>query len=151
MQDTVDVIANVLSFTGHGIHPYLHHCNSTVWNNCSSNTTPVAFYKCLKQLTHWGWDKRAAIFQNTFSNAFSWMKMYEFRLRFRWSWFPGVPLTILIWSQIKATSNSLNFQKWPPYWCKNNFWTSKDKKIRSGHKRCVRPMATFWAVDRRSG
>ena len=29
-------------------------------------------------LSHWGRDKMAAIFQ-TFSNAFSWMKMYEFR------------------------------------------------------------------------
>ena len=31
-------------------------------------------------LSHWGRDKMAAIFQRTFSNAFSWMKMYEFRL-----------------------------------------------------------------------
>ena len=30
-------------------------------------------------LTHWGRDKMAAIFQ-TFSNAFSWMKMFEFGL-----------------------------------------------------------------------
>ena len=29
-------------------------------------------------LTHWGRDKTAAFFR-TFSNAFSWMKMYEFR------------------------------------------------------------------------
>ena len=27
----------------------------------------------------------AAIFQSTFSNAFSWMKMYEFRIRFHWN------------------------------------------------------------------
>ena len=33
-------------------------------------------------LTHWGRDKMAAIFQTTFSNAFPWMKVYEFRLRF---------------------------------------------------------------------
>ena len=33
-------------------------------------------------LTHWGWGKLAAIFQTTFWNAFSWMKMYEFRLKF---------------------------------------------------------------------
>ena len=29
----------------------------------------------------------------TFSNAFSWMKMYEFRLRFHWNLFPGFELT----------------------------------------------------------
>ena len=27
-------------------------------------------------LTHWGWDKMTAIWQMTFSNAFSWMKMF---------------------------------------------------------------------------
>ena len=45
-------------------------------------------------LTHWGRDKMAAIFQTTFSDGFSWMKMYEFRLTFHWSVFLGVPLTI---------------------------------------------------------
>ena len=29
-------------------------------------------------LTHWGRDKMAAIFQTTFSSAFSWMKMFKF-------------------------------------------------------------------------
>ena len=43
-------------------------------------------------LTHWGWDKMVAIFQTTFSYAFSWMKMYEFRLRFHWSFVPKVPI-----------------------------------------------------------
>ena len=28
--------------------------------------------------THWGRDKMDAIFQTTFSNEISWMKMYEF-------------------------------------------------------------------------
>ena len=36
----------------------------------------------------------AAIFQTTFSNAFSWMKMYLFRLRFHWSLFLVVQLVI---------------------------------------------------------
>ena len=45
-------------------------------------------------LTHWGRDKTAAIFQTIFSNAFSWMKMYKFRLRFHWSLFPMAHLTI---------------------------------------------------------
>ena len=36
-------------------------------------------------LTHWGRDEMDAIFQTTFSNGFSWMKMYEFRLTFQ-SW-----------------------------------------------------------------
>ena len=37
-----------------------------------------------KLLTHWSRDKLATIFQKTLSNAFSWMKMYIFRLRFHW-------------------------------------------------------------------
>ena len=63
----------------------------------------------------------AAIFQTTFSNAFSWMKMYEFRLRFHWILFPRVQLTIsqhwfrswLGTSQV--TSHDLN-QWWLVYW-----------------------------------
>ena len=34
-----------------------------------------------------------AIFQTTFWSAFSWMKMFEFRLRFHWSLFLRVQLT----------------------------------------------------------
>ena len=45
-------------------------------------------------LTHWSRDKITAIFQTTFSNAFSWMKMYECWLWFHWSLFLGVQLTI---------------------------------------------------------
>ena len=45
-------------------------------------------------LTYWGRDTMAAIFQTAFSHAFSWMKMIEFRLRFHWSLFPRVKLTI---------------------------------------------------------
>ena len=43
-------------------------------------------------LTHWGRDKMAAIFQTTFFNAFSWMKMYEFRLTFSLKFVPRGPI-----------------------------------------------------------
>ena len=45
-------------------------------------------------LTHWGRDKMDTISQTTFSNAFSWMKMHEFHLRFHWSLFLRIELTI---------------------------------------------------------
>ena len=45
-------------------------------------------------LTHWGRDKMAAIFQTTFWNGFSSMKMYEYRLKFHLSLFLRVKLTI---------------------------------------------------------
>ena len=48
----------------------------------------------LYRLTHWGRDKMAAVSQTTLSNSFSWMKMLEFRLRFHWSLFLRVQLTI---------------------------------------------------------
>ena len=72
-------------------------------------------------LTHWCRGKMAAISQTTFSNAFSWMKMYEFRLKFHWTLFPGVQLTIFQhWFRKwlgagQATSHYLN-QRWKVYW-----------------------------------
>ena len=45
-------------------------------------------------LTHWGRDKMDATSQTTFSSAFSWMKMYKFRLKFHWNLFLRVQLTI---------------------------------------------------------
>ena len=50
--------------------------------------------KGILHLTYWGQDKMAAISQTTFSNAFSWMKMYEFRLRFHLSLFLRFESTI---------------------------------------------------------
>ena len=44
--------------------------------------------------THWGRDKKAVFSQTTFSNAFSWMKIYEFSLRFHWRLFLKFKLTI---------------------------------------------------------
>ena len=41
-------------------------------------------------LTHWGRDKMATVLQTTLSNAFSSMKMLEFRSRFHWNLFPRV-------------------------------------------------------------
>ena len=38
-------------------------------------------------LTHWSWDKMADIFQTTLLNAFSWMKMCDFRQKFHWIFF----------------------------------------------------------------
>ena len=72
------------------------------------------------ELTHWGRDKMDAVSQTTFSNAFSWMKMYEFRLRLHWSLFLRFELTIFKhWFRWwlgagQATSHYLN-QWWLVY------------------------------------
>ena len=73
-------------------------------------------------LTHWGRDNTAAISQTTHSNTFSWMKMLYFRLKFHWSLFLRVQLTIshhwFRWwlSAGQATSHYLN-QWWFVHWC----------------------------------
>ena len=73
------------------------------------------------QLTHWCRDKMDAIYQTTFSIAFSWMKIYKFRLRFHWNLFLGVQLTIFQhWFRWwlgtdRATSHYLK-QWWLVYW-----------------------------------
>ena len=41
-------------------------------------------------LTHWGRDEMDAVFQTTYSNAVSWMTIYEFRLKFHWNLFLSV-------------------------------------------------------------
>ena len=56
--------------------------------------------------THWGRDKMATISRTTFSNAFSWMKMYDFRLQFHCNLFSKVQLTTY-----QATSHYLK------QWC----------------------------------
>ena len=56
---------------------------------CQVNPTPET-----EMLTFWGRDKMAAIFQKTFWNGFSWIKMHEFRLKFHWSLLLGFQSTI---------------------------------------------------------
>ena len=53
--------------------------------------------------THWGRDKMTAILHTTFSNAFSWMKLFAFRLKFHWSLFPRV-----LWTRYQNW-----FRLWP--------------------------------------
>ena len=73
------------------------------------------------QVTDWGRDKMDAISQTSFSNAFSWMKMLEFRLRNHWNLFVRFEVTIsqhwLRWwlGADQATSHYLS-QWWVVYW-----------------------------------
>ena len=100
------------------INEYLKHL--TLLMNTSKQLI-MNTSKHVTLLTHWGRDKMAAVFQTTFSNAFSWMKMCEFRLRFHWNLFPMVQLTISQhWFRLwlgadQATSHDLN-HCWLFYW-----------------------------------
>ena len=53
-------------------------CHHELWP--SSVSHPISSLN--SSLAHWGWDKMDTISQTTVSNAFSWMKMLEFRLIF---------------------------------------------------------------------
>ena len=75
----------------------------------------------LNVLKHWGQNKMVSIWQTTFSNAFSCMKMYEFHLRFHWTLFLRFQLTIFQhWFRLwfgadQVTSHNLN-QWWLIQW-----------------------------------
>ena len=61
-------------------------------------------------------DKTAAIFQTTFSNAFSWMKMFEFRSKISLKFIPKGPINnIPSLVQVMAWRHYLN-QWWLVYW-----------------------------------
>ena len=47
-----------------------------------------------RQLIHWGRDKMDNTLQTTFSNAFAWMKIVVFWLKFHWNLFLWAQLTI---------------------------------------------------------
>ena len=51
-----------------------------------------AYHLELGIVTHWGRDKMAAKSQTTSSNAFSWMKMYEFLLKISLKFVPRGPI-----------------------------------------------------------
>ena len=94
---------------------------SMVWNAlillwCHGDA--LALYRILNTLRPRQMD---AISQTTFSNAFSWMKMFEFRLKFHWRLFLRFQITIFqhwfrYWlGAVQATSHYLN-QWWLVYW-----------------------------------
>ena len=53
-------------------------------------------------LTHLPLDKMASILKTTFSIAFSWMKMFEFLLKFHWT----------VWYKTKFGSQNFGYQLW---------------------------------------
>ena len=84
-------------------------------------TMCLQYVCCVFALTHRDRDKMDAIMQTPFSSAFPWMKMFEFRLKFHWSLFLRIQLTIFQhWLRQwlgadQATSHYLN-QWWLVYW-----------------------------------
>ena len=94
----------VIITKGMGIHRPLNLGNKWKWitgfENRLLNQFPVKYIRHYvisrhrTGLTRWGRDKIDAILQTTFSNAISWKKMFEFRLKFHWSLFLKVQLAV---------------------------------------------------------
>ena len=68
--------------------------NVSHWTKIGSESDGWRIQSTSGTLSHKGRDKIAASFQTTFSNAFSWMKIYKFRLRFHLNFFPSIQITI---------------------------------------------------------
>ena len=89
-------------------------CHQTVTLNPPADVRQAPTYDIPITLTHSGRDKMAVIYQTTFSNAFSWMKIIKFWLKFHLSLFLRVQLTIFHhWFRwwlgaVQATSHYLN-------------------------------------------
>ena len=77
---------------------FSHHCARrypSTWQRHEINRHSADYKFKIFSDSHWGRDKIATISQTTFSNAFSWMEMYDFRLRFHWNLFLRFELTII--------------------------------------------------------
>ena len=97
----------------------------------------------LDSLTLWGRYKMAAIFQTTYSNAFSWIKMHEFCLRFYWSLFlvpiNNIPALVQImawcrpgdkpWSEPMMVSLLTHIRVTRPRWVKA--WTQSMHSLKT--------------------
>ena len=70
--------------TSNPSNPVLHPIGlaPTRWQAIIWNDDRLVYW-----VLHWGRDKMADIFQTAFWNGFSWMKMYEFRLKSHWNLF----------------------------------------------------------------
>ena len=81
----------MMRFGTHGALQITHAAvTSSLYKYCLHD--PRSHRGC--SLTHWARDKMAAFSQTTLSNALSWMKILEYRFKFRWSLFLRVLLTI---------------------------------------------------------
>ena len=116
--DDQATLAQVMNWCRQATSHYLRQCGPfgitrPLWANGISLSTQT--------LTHWDRDKMAAIFQTTFSSGFTWMAMYEFRLKCHWSLFSCVQLTnipalvqIMAWRQ--PGDKPLSEPIWLVYW-----------------------------------
>ena len=90
-----------VSFVNEQIQHHLRQNHRWLWQIhrcCAHPHTPYSHtlfpHSQLRPLTHLPLDKMSAISQTIFSDAFSWIKSFVFWLKFHWSLFLRVQLTI---------------------------------------------------------
>ena len=81
---TIGWITNRLTNVWKHAWPLINSC----YNDSIAGQHSASFCVCF--LTHWGHDKMVAIFQTTFLEAFSWLKMYKFRFKISLKFVPQV-------------------------------------------------------------
>ena len=86
-------IDHISALTDLNLH-ILRHCVVSIYDCVLSSELAIVTSQGWRILTQWGRDIMAAIFQTTFSNASSWMKIFKFQLKFHWSLFQRIQLTI---------------------------------------------------------
>ena len=99
---------NVLfnTWTWRDVFVFLLH-KTIIWVNVGQDVWRHIVLSGDNELTHWGRDKMAAIFRTTFSNGFSWMKMYELQTKIPLKFVPKGPINnILALVQIMAWRRS---------------------------------------------
>ena len=113
--DDIPAQAQVMAWCHQARRHHLDQC----WQRCMALLGQ-------NKLTLWGWNKLAAIWQTTFSNAFSWTKMCECWLKFCWILSLRVQFTICQhwfrkWLAVnQVTSPYLNQSRLSGlvYWCR---------------------------------
>ena len=116
--------------------------SSSIKHMISRNKLLMVYFRLSMILTHWGWDKMAAISQTTSSGAFWWMKIYEFLLKISQKCVPGVRINnisalveIMAWrrpgykplSELLMVSLLTHICVARPQWAKYIFWPDENK------------------------
>ena len=102
----------------------------------NADSIPRRMYTTLgrDELIHWGRDEINVILQTTFSNVFSWMKMYGLNVKFNWSLLPKVKSTI--------------FQHWFRKWLRKAIiWTNDDYFIWVTRPQWVKATFECWMLN----
>ena len=133
------------------------HCPHDPMMPRSITFSSAHFPRAQMILTHWSRDKMAAIFQTTFSNGFSWMKMLNLDLNFtevRCDGIDNIPalIQIMAWrlpgdkplSESEMVSLLTHICVTRPQWVKPGGWKDAPVNTRCLYFVCFSSLAPGW-------